>query len=135
MTDADVPAAYLALIQNLVDYADARVTLQLYADVAYGTAVTAAVTWGANYTSRRLAVFFSWLKVIENSLIKWLPPSSFAMGIAVGKDNRRGVHKSLGNGVLPYAIELEYNVSVAEGETLNDAGVNTIRKFAGRMGI
>lgn len=132
LTDADIGIAYQALIQNLIDYTDARVTLQLYADVAYGLSITAAVTWGANYTSRRLAVFFSWFKVIENSLIKWLPPSSLVMGIAVGKDNRRGVHKSIGNEVLPYAIDLEYNVSVAEGEILNNAGINTIRKFSGR---
>jgi hypothetical protein len=70
--------------------------------------------------------------VVQNGLTIWLPPSSLVLGTAVDKDTRRGVHKNVGNETLALAIDLEYNVSVAEGETLNTAGVNTIRKMAGR---
>jgi phage tail sheath protein FI len=132
LTDADIPAAFITLTQNLVDYAESRVTVLLYSDVPYGTAVTAAVTFGDTFVSRNLALFYPWLKVVENSLDTWLPPSSFVMGAAVEKDTRRGVHKNIGNEPLPYATELEYYVAVAEGEVLNDAGVNTVRRFTGR---
>ncbi|MHA2070113.1 MAG: hypothetical protein ACXABY_37580, partial [Candidatus Thorarchaeota archaeon] len=77
LTDADIPAAFITLTQNLVDYAESRVTVLLYSDVPYGTAVTAAVTFGDTFVSRNLALFYPWLKVVENSLDTWLPPSSF----------------------------------------------------------
>jgi phage tail sheath protein FI len=132
LTDAEAPAAYLTLTQALTAYADTRITLMYYGDVAYSTTVSAAVTWGGNFTSRRLALFYPWIKVVESSITKWLPPSSFVLGAAVAKDSSRGVHKNVGNEVLAYALDLEYNVSASEGEVLNNAGINTIRKFSGR---
>lgn len=129
LTDADVPTAYQALTQNLMDYADARVTVTYYTDTQLGKTVTQAVTFAQNFASRRLIFFWPWIKVIEGGLDTWLPSAPFVMGAAVAKDSRVGVHKSVGNEGLAYAIDLEYYVSRSEGETLNDAGVNTVRKF------
>jgi len=132
LTDASPATANEALVQSLLDYANVRVTVTYYSDVPYGTSVVNAKVFGDKFVGRRLILFWPWLKVIEESLDKWLPPSSFVMGIAVEKDFRRGVHKNLGNELLAYTIDLEYSVSEAEGETLNNAGVNTIRKFSGQ---
>lgn len=132
LTDAEIPAAYITLVQNLLDYANARVTVMYYADTPYDGSVANTKTFGEGFVGRRLVMYWPWLKVVESGLDKWLPPSSFVMGIAVEKDYRRGVHKNPGNEILAYATDLEYPVAIAEGETLNNAGINTIRKFAGR---
>lgn len=132
LTDAVPATAYQGLVQSLLDYAKARVTVQYYADIAYGTSVANAVIFAANFEGRQLAFFWPWCKVVQNGLTIWLPPSSLVLGTAVDKDNRRGVHKNVGNETLALAIDLEYSVSVSEGETLNDAGINTIRKMSGR---
>jgi len=105
------------------------VTCMYYSDIPYGKSVTEATTWAAQFTGRRLVFFWPWVKVYESSTNIWLPPSSFVLGVSVEKDYRRGVHKNPGNELLPYTIDLEYFVSRAEGETLNDVGVNTIRQF------
>jgi len=132
LTDADQDVAYKAVVQAMLDYADARVTVQYYADVQYNKSVSDAVTFAGNFTGRHAAMFYPWLKVYENSTPVWLPPSSFVLGAAVAKDYSRGVHKSIGNESLNYAIDLKYHVSISEGETLNDAKINTIRKFTGQ---
>ena len=132
LTDAVEATAYKALVQSMLDYADTRNTVQYYADVPYSQTPTQAVTFAGNFEGRRLAMFYPWLKVIEKSLEVWLPPSSFAMGIAVEKDARRGVHKNPGNEKIAYAIDVKYPLSTAEGEACNNAGVCAIRKFAGK---
>lgn len=132
LTDAVPTTAYLALVQSLLDYAKGRVTLEYYADIPYGTSVANAVIFAANYEGRQIAFFWPWCKTVVNGITIWLPPSSLVLGTAVDKDNRRGVHKNVGNETLAYAIDLEYGVSVTEGETLNDGGVNTIRAMTGR---
>lgn len=131
LTDVDAAAAYQALVQSFIDYAANRVTLTFIADVPYGKTPTTAVTWGNNFVSRNSNFWYPWLKVYESNLEKYLPPSSFVMGCSVEKDFRRGIHKNVGNEAIPYAIDLEYNVSRDEGEVLNDANINTIRKFSG----
>jgi phage tail sheath protein FI len=131
LTDAAVPEALLSVNQAALDYADARVTVQFYTEAAYNTTVADTVTWAGNFAGRRMAVFFPWVKVIESGLTKWLPPSTFALGNAVKKDYERGVHKSVGNTAIAYGIDLEYHVSRPEGETLNDAKVNTLRSIPG----
>ena len=127
LTDADPATAFAELVQDLLGYAYIRRTVQFYADVPYNTSVTDAVTFAATYEGRHLALFYPWGKVTENGLPVFVPTSSLVIGRAVEKDTRRGVFKSIGNEKLPYLTDLEYKVSVAEGETLNDAGVNIIR--------
>jgi len=131
LTDADIPAAYITLVQAMLTYADSRVTVQYYGDVPYNQSVANVVTFAGNFAGRRASLWFPWCKVVESSIDKWVPPSGFVLGAAAAKDYRRGVHKSIGNEQLTYATDLKYHVSTAEGEILNDAKVNTIRKFVG----
>lgn len=134
LTDVDVSVAWTTLTQALMDYADGRATVMYYGDIEYAKSVANTVTFSGSFASRRLAFFWPWMKVVESGLDVWLPPSSFVIGAAVTKDARVGVHKNVGNESLPYATDLEYHVSQAEGETLNNAGVCTIRKLPG-LGI
>lgn len=131
ITDVSPSTAYEGLVQSLLDYANVRSTVQFYADIPYGTSVANAKVFGDKFSGRRVAMFWPWLKVKESGLDVWLPPSTFVLGCAVEKDYRRGVHKSVGNEQLAYTIDLEYSVSVGEGETLNNANINTIRYFPG----
>ena len=124
----DPEPGYVILAQAQLAYCDARVTCQTYVEVPYGTSVADAVTWAANFSGRRIGCFFPWVNAGSRANPTWIPPSPFALGTVVEKDYRRGVHKSIGNERIAYGIDLEYHVSRAEGETLNDAGVNTLRK-------
>lgn len=127
LTDASAETALASVIQSLLDYANSRVTVQYYADLPKDKSVTAAVTFTGQFEGRRLCFFFPWLKAIESSLEVIIPPSALVMGRAVAKDYSRGVHKSIGNERLAYALDLNYHVSTAEGETLNNAGINAIK--------
>lgn len=133
LTDQAPTTAYASLVQSLLTYANNRpMPAEFYGDIPYGTSVTNSVIFAGNYEGRLLTLFWPWLKVVENGINIWLPPSSFVLGVAVNKDDRRGVHKNVGNESISYAYDLEYQVSGTEGEALNDVGVNTIRRFAGR---
>jgi len=132
LTDSVPATAYEQLVQSLLDYANLRGTVEFYGDIPYGNSVTNALAFGQKFVGRRLCFFWPWLKVVESGLDAWLPPSTFALGAAVDKDYKRGVHKNIGNETIAYATALEYDVSVAEGEVLNDGSVNTIRSMTGR---
>lgn len=125
----DAPAGKIAVDAGALAYCDNRVTCQYYADVPYNTSVADAVTFAGNFAGRRIACFFPWLNVGSTQVPIWVPPTPFVLGTALEKDYRRGVHKSVGNERIAWATQLEYYVSRAEGETLNDAGVNTLRKL------
>lgn len=126
----DAATGKIAVDAAALAYCDARVTCQYYADVPYNTSVADAVTFAGNFAGRRIAAFFPWVKTIESGATVWVPPTPWALGTALEKDYRRGVHKSVGNERLAATgLDLEYHVSRAEGETLNDAGVNTLRKL------
>lgn len=133
LTDADQDAAHAGLVQDLLSYADTRVTLQYYAEPRAAKTVTEVGTFAAGFEGRRLALFWPWLKVSENNLTVTLPPSAFAMGVAVAKDTvYNGPHRAIGNKKVAYAIGLQYEVNTTEHNTLNDAGVNVILRQSGR---
>lgn len=122
------PIGKIAVDAGGLAYCDTRVTCQYYADVPFSATVAEAVTFAGNFAGRRIATFFPWVKTIESGATVWVPPTPFALGTVLEKDFRRGVHKSIGNERLAATgIDLEYHVSRPEGETLNDAGVNTLR--------
>ena len=131
LTDVDPAAAYITLVQACVDYADSRMTLNYYGDPPFGATVAEAVTFRELFEGFRVNFYWPWGEALENSLQTFLPQSSILLGVAAQKDVERGVHKSLGNEKLPYFTNLEYHVSVGEGETLNNANVNTVRRFRG----
>lgn len=131
LTDADPAAAYELLVQAMLDYADGRQTLQFYGDIPYDTSIADAVTFAGKFEGWRLTLFHPWgTASLDNP--KWIAPSSAIMGAAVKKDRERGVHKNIGNERLTYFVDLKYHCNVSEGETLNNAGINEIRKDVGR---
>jgi len=131
LTDVDADAAYQSLVQAGIDYAESRSTVMFYFDVPAGKTPTEAVTFRNNFESKNAALFYPWLTVNAFNAETDVPPSSFALGAAVKKDYVRGIHKNIGNTKLAWAIGLEYDLSVAEAETTNDANICNIRAFAG----
>jgi phage tail sheath protein FI len=131
LTDADPAAAYITLVQACIDYANSRGTVLYYGDTPFGATLAETNTFRGLFEGAILNFFWPWGSVLENSLTTYVPPSSVLIGMAAKKDFQRGIHKNLGNEKVPYFTGLEYYVSVGEGETLNDAGVNTLRLFRG----
>jgi phage tail sheath protein FI len=81
------------------------------------------------------AFYFPWLLVkdpldatVDNVAV---PPSGHLAGIWARSDATRGVHKAPANEVVREALGLTYQVTHAEQEELNPAGVNVIRSFPG----
>jgi phage tail sheath protein FI len=61
-----------------------------------------------------------------------LPPSGFICGIYTRADLERGVFKAPANEVLRSATGLERQITQSDQETLNPAGINCLRFFAGK---
>jgi phage tail sheath protein FI len=83
------------------------------------------------------ALYFPWLRVrdaIDPEKIVSVPPSGHVAGICARTDVQRGVHKAPANVAVRGALGVTYNVSKAEQEVLNPAGVNCIRFFS-REGV
>jgi hypothetical protein len=124
LTDADPAVAYKELVQDLIGYCETRQIL-FYSDVPSSKTPTEAVTFKSGLESRDACLFYPWVKF--NGID--IPASSLVMGAAVRKDAARGVSKNVGNEKLYGIASLEYDLSVPEDETLNDALIDTIRKF------
>ncbi len=83
------------------------------------------------------ALYFPWLRArdaIESDKIVSVPPSGCLAGIYARTDSERGVHKAPANTTVRGALGVTQQVSRAEQDVLNPAGVNCIRFFA-REGI
>jgi phage tail sheath protein FI len=83
------------------------------------------------------ALYFPWVRVrdaIDPEKIVSVPPSGHVAGICARTDVQRGVHKAPANAVVRGALSVTYNVTKAEQEVLNPAGVNVIRFFS-REGV
>jgi phage tail sheath protein FI len=61
-----------------------------------------------------------------------VPPSGHVAGVMARSDAAVGVHKAPANEVVRGVIDLSYVLNDTEQGTLNQAGVNAIRVFAGR---
>lgn len=127
-TEADV----ITVHQAMLDYAYDRGDVEFYADVPSGKIPSAAVTYAGNFAGRHMAIFYPHLTVVEGGKTITFPASCAVMGAAVVKDYNIGPYKNVGNEQLAYATDVARAVSVAEGETLNDAKINTVRKFVGK---
>lgn len=132
LTDSVPATAYEGLVQDLLDYANGRVKTEYYVDPLYNKTIAEMTTFVQKYEGRRFACFAPWGTVTENGLVKNIPLSSLAMGAAVSKDYRVGVHKSVGNESLPYITGLSKYYDAVEAKTLTDVGINPVRvPFAG----
>ena len=84
------------------------------------------------------ALYCPWL-VISNPLPDAItrpelvvPPSGFLAGVYMRIDLSQGPFKAPANEPVTGVLGLEQNFSNADAETLNQAGINTIRSFPGR---
>jgi phage tail sheath protein FI len=82
------------------------------------------------------AFYFPWLKgrdAITDEIVA-IAPSGHIAGVYARTDTERGVHKAPANESVRGAIGVTQNVSRAEQDVLNPAGVNCIRFFS-REGV
>jgi uncharacterized protein len=86
------------------------------------------------YDSKYAALYWPWVKVFDPARGEnvFTPPSGLMAGIWGRNDDTRGVHKAPANEVVRGAIALETNITKAEHDLLNPAGINCIRAFPGR---
>jgi phage tail sheath protein FI len=88
----------------------------------------------ARYDSKYAALYYPWIKIFDPIINQpvAVPPCGHMAGIWARNDTERGVHKAPANEVVRGAIDLAYNVSKEEQESLNPHGINCIRPFPGR---
>jgi phage tail sheath protein FI len=107
-------------------------------DTPPGLSAQQAKEWRqyVNFDSSYAAMYYPWIKIADLSgsgkATKTVPPSGHIVGIYNRSDADRGVHKAPANEVILGAIDLEFNLSREEQDTLNPIGVNCIRAFPGR---
>jgi hypothetical protein len=82
------------------------------------------------------AFYFPWIRVrdVATDEIVSVPPSGHLAGIYARTDTERGVHKAPANVTIRGALGVTQDVSRAEQDVLNPAGVNCIRFFS-REGV
>jgi phage tail sheath protein FI len=86
-----------------------------------------------NYDSKFAVLYYPWLKVAgPDGLPMAVPPCGHMAGIYSRSDHERGVHKAPANEIVRGALEAAMQITKGEQDTLNPAGVNCIRSFAGR---
>ena len=80
------------------------------------------------------AFYYPWIKISDplTGLSKLVPPGGYVAGIFARSDKDHGVHKAPSNEVVQGAIDLEFQISHFEQESLTSRSVNAIRSFPGR---
>ncbi len=88
----------------------------------------------AGYDSKYATLYWPWIKVFDPvaGQAAFVPPSGHMAGIWARSDGERGVHKAPANEIVRGAIALELQLTKAEHDLLNPAGINCIRAFPGR---
>lgn len=122
----------IALMQSMLDYCDSRTMIQFYGDIPNSKTPAQAVTFAANFAGRQMSLWYPYGIAVVSGQNKEVPTGCAAMAAAVAKDYTRGVFKNVGNEKIAYFTDLTVHVTTSDGETLNDAGVNTIRRFSGQ---
>ncbi|MGC5328281.1 phage tail sheath family protein [Brevibacillus sp. SYSU BS000544] len=87
-----------------------------------------------NIDNKYVATYSPWIKVFDplSNKPKPVPPGGHIVGIYARSDQQRGVHKAPANEIVRGALELEFNITKRDQDTLNPIGVNVIRSFPGR---
>ena len=80
------------------------------------------------------ALYFPWIRVLDGPAATggFIPACGHVAGVYARSDQRTGVHKAPANEVLEGVLDLEINLTNAEQDVLNPAGVNCLRAFPGR---
>ncbi|UVI27377.1 phage tail sheath family protein [Paenibacillus spongiae] len=87
-----------------------------------------------HYDSMFAAYYYPWVKIVHptSGMKIEVPPGGHVAGIYARSDAERGVHKAPANEIVRGAVDLEFQITMQEQETLNPLGVNVIRSFPGR---
>jgi len=117
---------------NIFAILDAPQTLDGLSEYGVSTNLNGLSELSAKLVSKQAALYFPWVKTYDKKTDSTVSvaPSGFIAGIYGRVDNQRGVHKAPANEVVRLAQDLEYNLSDAEQETLNQKGINCIRNFS-----
>jgi uncharacterized protein len=80
------------------------------------------------------AFYYPWITIIDPvaNINKLIPPGGHIAGVYARSDNERGVHKAPANELLQGVVDLQFNLTKGEQDTLNPRGVNCIRAFPSR---
>jgi phage tail sheath protein FI len=94
-------------------------------------------TWRNLFDSSYAALYFPWMLVsdpllLNNQIVRRIPPSGHAAGVCAYTDTTIGVFKAPANSELDWAQGVTVDVSPAMQGFLNPLGVNCIRSFPGR---
>jgi phage tail sheath protein FI len=88
----------------------------------------------SNLDSKFATMYWPWVEVMDPITKRpiQVPPCGHVAGIWCRTDSTRGVHKAPANEVVLGANDLAYQLTGAEQDSLNRAGINCIRAFPGR---
>ncbi len=76
------------------------------------------------------ALYYPWIKA-ENGP-NWMPPCGHIAGVYARSDQQFGVHKAPANETIEGIVDLKFNLTNREQDSLNPLGVNCLRAFPGR---
>jgi phage tail sheath protein FI len=84
--------------------------------------------------TRYAACYHPWIQVAdrESGAKRLVPPGGHVLGVYARVDSERGVFKAPANEVVRGAVGLAADITSRQQEALNGAGVNVIRRLAGR---
>jgi hypothetical protein len=94
-------------------------------------------TWRNQFDSSYAALYFPWVLVpdpllLNNQIVRRIPPSGHAAGVCANTDTTVGVWKAPANTELAWAQDVTAEVTPAMQGFLNPLGINCIRAFRGR---
>jgi hypothetical protein len=94
-------------------------------------------TWRNQFDSSYAAMYFPWVLVsdpllLNNHIVRRIPPSGHVGGACAGTDTTVGVFKAPANMELQWAQDMTTAVNANMQGFLNPLGVNCIRSFRGR---
>lgn len=94
-------------------------------------------SWRNQFNSSYAALYFPWVLVpdpllLNNEVVRRIPPSGHAAGICALTDTTVGVFKAPANAELQWALDVSADVTPEMQGFLNPLGVNCIRMFRGR---
>jgi hypothetical protein len=94
-------------------------------------------TWRNQFDSSYAALYFPWVLVsdpllLNNQIVRRIPPSGHAAGVCAYTDTSVGVWQAPANIELQWAQDLTVEITPAMQGFLNPLGINCIRAFRGR---
>lgn len=131
----------MQVIQEILTYAetfnifaiiDAPNTLEELSQYSLSQDLNGLSNLSAKCASKQASIYFPWVNIYDNTIKadRSIAPSGFVAGIYSRVDKERGVHKAPANEVVRLATSLQYSLSDAEQERLNQYGINCIREFS-----